>query len=253
MLFAEKKYWYPSESTLYSDARFGKHNPHKGLKGFTWDLNMVNSDTWIVQIVPCTRPDDQGDGYPDDEVDYEELWDEYEEQDLVDPVQVTTPGPRIEDRKMILPMPDGKFIELDLCSERLLSELRVSCVGKKRDAKLISELVNQARHLINPSTLFGSVAGMPCPEDKIYDHVIGAIFSDLCRETSVLQAASLVGPLIEQHTRALSVGNSFLGFKYDDFLSVLRKSVGLAKKVNSVMSAKDLVEAGLTALDDSMK
>jgi len=249
ILFAEKKYWYPEQKTQWADGRYGKHDPVVGTKGFTWDLKIVNSDTWIVQIVPCTRSDDQGDGYPSDEVDYEELWDEYEEQDLVEQQPIQPTGPKVRDHKMMLPMNDGRFIELDICSPALLGKLRFTAMGKTRNAKLMSELVNQAKHLVDPSTLFGAREGIYCPEDKVYDHVLAALVVDMAREGDMLKACILLEPLIQEHARSLGMGRQIFGFKCAEVVSMLKRTLGMARTVNSVMSAKDLVDATLSAAE----
>jgi len=239
MFFCERKEWYPSERLLT-----GTQKESIPTQGFAWECHIVNDETWIIEIVPIVRPDDDDCG-----VDYCALWDQQEEVDSalefasLDNSLVTEGSDSV-----VIATDDGLFVELDICSKPLYSQMRALCVGKVRDEKLISEMVSLAQFKCNPSPLFGGKGHIKCPPDKIYDHVLAAVLVDVEKETGKLRAVSELKPLLVKHARARGLGSRVKDLCMRDLVTVLRNACEFGRDVNRVRKATDPIDIGLAAI-----
>jgi len=241
-LFAEKKEWFPTGRMMFADKGRGEEIHTRGV---AWDVHLVNEDTWIVEIVPMVREEE-----PEAGVNFDDLWDQHEEMMTLDSdTSADDSAVQMDSGSMMLPTSDGKFVELDLCCKPLLQKLRASCVGKPRDVKLLNELVRQAQHLVNPSMLFGDQPGLRCPEEKIYDHALGAFLIDASREDRIHKAVSQLHPLLLEHARSLKMGTSFKDFSFRDLVGLCRSSLVMAKTVNSIRRNADPIGLGLNTVE----
>jgi len=182
---AEKKEWYNEDGI-----------------GFVWELHTVCKDTWIVEIVAATRQE------IDDTV-FEDDWEAMFDEGLFDHSETTKPfSRRAEQHVSMLPTVNGKFIELDLNNDDLVTALRRFAAGKPRAGvqghELMKELIGHARNLVHPSSLFPDKTPLACRDGTMVDHCVSAFLSDLERETSLLDCMDNMQGLFYKHSKAVT-------------------------------------------------
>jgi len=241
LFFSEKKEWFPPERLAGRSEK--EHIP---TQGFTWECHIVNDETWIIEIVPITRFEEDN----EEMMDYCALWDEYEEVESGSLTPSSSDNSRISEGSdsVIIATDDGLFVELDICSRPLYNQMRALCVGKVRDEKLIAEMVNLAQFKTMPSFINGGKTQIQCPPDKLYDHVLAAVLVDVEREHGKLKAASSIKPLLIQHARARGLGSKIKDLCMRDLVTVLRNACEIGRDLNRVRKATDPVDIGLSAL-----
>jgi len=239
IIFGEDKTWFRPEVMGTRDRA-----ESFSTKGLAWECHVVNAETWIVEFVPYeAKLIDPG------VTDYAAMWD-LEDEMSSDFGAAETPTSSVvtTSRQVMVPTDDGKFFEIEIVNQELFAQLRLSCIGKQRTPKLVEEMVNQAKHLVNPSALFGDKRGLECPEEKIYDHVIGALLADAEREGKILEAAMVVRPTLVNHARKLKLGSNFKDISIASLLESIKSAIVLAREANKIYKARDKVDEGLGLL-----
>jgi len=216
-------------------------------KGLAWDLHVVNSDTWIVQIVPYEESTAEG------MEDYAQMWDDDEMLASDDPM--TTPSVSSDNSKIrqtatsvVIPSPDGRFVELEIPCPALYHKLRARASGKPRTAKLLEELISTAQHLTDPSSLFGNAIGLRCPPEKIFDVAVAAMTADVPNETLIFDGIACLKPVLTAHARGLKLGPKFKEMGFGDMLTALRTALTGMRQLNKVIKSTDVVDEGLGLL-----
>jgi len=241
LMFSEQKQWFP-QSKLATRTVAGE----EPLQGLTWECHIINDDTWVIEMVPYTLFEDQ-----EDTVDYDAAWALDEEMSSGFETPSTSDegsAVQVNDTTVVIPTSDGKFLKLDICSKDLFNELRVSCIGKERNQKLVDELVHQARHAVFPSKLFPGKVGVQCPEDLIYDHVIAAFVADAEKEDKTLEAVSMLKPMLVKHARGLKLGSKIQDLCFRDLLGCLRSAITAGRDFNRVVKSKDKIDLALATV-----
>lgn len=236
LLFREDKTWFPVDGAT---------------QGLTWECHLVNEDTWVIEIVPYVLTEMR-----DDVVDYAALWDMEEDLDIETNGVLTPPTPisgvEWKENCLIIPTKDGKFINAEIVNHKLFEVLRTSCIGKERNRQTLDALIQLAKHHVSPSAMFGDKEGLRCPPDKIFDHAIAAYFVDLDHETRVMEAASILRPVLASHASKLNLGPKFRDYSVNDLLTALRCAVTVGRQVNTVVRSKDPVDRGLEVLGNAL-
>jgi hypothetical protein len=241
LMFSEHKQWFPA-SKLATRTMAGD----EPLQGLTWECHIINDDTWVIEMVPYTLYDEE-----DDAVDFDAAWALDEEvSEGFDTPSSSDEGSAVQitDSEVIIPTRDGKFLRLSICSKDLFNQLRVTCVGKDRNQKLVDELVHQANHAIFPSKLYPGKEGVKCPQDRIFDHVIAAWVADAEREDKVLEAVSMLRPMLVKHARGLKLGSKLQDLCFRDLLDCLRSMVSAGRDINRVIKSKDKIDMALATV-----
>jgi len=222
--------------------------PDGGSKGITWECHMVNSETWIIEIVAYELCE-----LRDDVVDYGALWD-MEEDDYLAPAPEEPSDPIVElhDDRLIIPTMDGKFVEAQIVNRKLFDVLRQACVGKERNRALLDEVIRLAKHHVTPSGMFGDKQGMRCPEGLIIDHALAAYFVDLGHEQQLLQTIEVLRPVLVSHSSKLNLGPKFREYSINDLVGVMRAMTQLGRHVNAVVRNKAPIDKGLEILGNQL-
>jgi hypothetical protein len=230
LLFRADKTWFPPQ----------------GNQGITWECHMVNSETWIIEIVAYELCEMR-----DDVVDYTALWDMEEDDYIGRPIVAT---PLVEQREdcVIIPTEDGKFVKAQITNHKLFATLRQACAGKERNRALLDEIIRLAKHHIAPSGMFGDKQGMLCQEEHIIDHAMAAYFVDLEHEQKLLQTMSVLRPVLVSHTSKLNLGPKFREYSINDFVNVLRAATQVGRHLNAVRRSKDPIDKGLELLGNQL-
>lgn len=218
---------------------------------FTWELHFVCEDTWIVEIV-AFYPDE----IDDDIVDFAQLFQAAEAEE-----ELVKRGSYVVDQRVvtpvkILPVPDGKFVELDVVNLELFSALRRKAAGRDRRGKhgqeLLRDLLAQAKHLVSPGALFPGQEGLSCPDHLLFDHVVSAFVTDVCRESTVLEGVNFLHPVLEQHASKLKGGQNFSKFSTFSLVQTTRMLVRGGLAANKIARSRDVVGTALEHADAAL-
>jgi len=254
LLFAQKKVWLPEEKMVRGhDGRMVEHVPEDKHLGIAWELHKINDETWVVELVPYV------DQVLDGVTDYAAMWDDDEALETVDdymstPLSSESEGPITQkSASIVLPSADGKFIELDIPCRELFDHLRLRCIGRPRDHKLLEELISTANHLVNPSALFGDKPGMRCPPDKVFDVSVAAFTVDILKESNISECISGLRPVLLRHARNRKLGPKIKDYSTRDLMDVLRNSLSMVQMLNKTVRHKDPVDAGLDHLQQLLQ
>merc|ERR1711964_446984 len=249
LLFAQKKFWLPTEKmTRGHDGMMNAHVPSNPQLGIAWELHKINDETWVVELVPYV------DTVLDGVVDYAAMWDDDEALATTEDYMYTPPGSKsstditLKSASVVIPSDDGLFIELDIPCRELFDHLRLRCIGRQRDAKLLEELISTANHLVNPSALFGDKPGMRCPPDKVYDVAVAAFTVDILKESNISDCIAGLRPVLLRHARNRKLGPKYKDFSTRDLMEVLRNSLSTVQSVNKIVRNRDPLDAGLEHL-----
>lgn len=249
LLFSQRKVWLPEEKMVRGhDGRMVDHVPKDKHLGVAWELHKINDETWVVELVPYV------DQVLDGVTDYAAMWDDDEALETVDDYMSTPQSSESEglithkSASVVIPSSDGKFIELDIPCRELFDHLRLRCLGRTRDSKLLEELISTANHLVNPSALFGDKPGMRCPPDKVYDVAVAAFTVDILKESNISDCIAGLRPVLLRHARNRKLGPKYKDFSTRDLMEVLRNSLSTMQVLNRTIRHKDPVDAGLDSL-----
>lgn len=216
-------------------------------KGFTWECHFVCEDTWIIEIAACDKAQKLNVG-----PDYKKLFEAAEENEkgvvfnhFRTPVE--TPD--------VIPTKDGKFIKLECENLDLLEQLKLVAAGRDRTGKegqkLMVELIQTAKHLVRPGSLFPEAARMAMESGRLGDYCVKAFIADVPHETGLFAAMQLLEPILVAHTISkkgkIPAVMSPLGM-----MQTFRTVVTGAKMVNQVVRDKDKVGRALTNLEDAL-
>jgi len=229
------------------DGRMISRVPENKHLGIAWELHKINDETWVVELVPYV------DQVLDGVTDFAALWDDDEALESDD--YMTTPlsseseaAITQKSASVVIPSSDGKFIELDIPCRELFDHLRLRCIGRQRDAKLLEELISTANHLVNPSALFGDKPGMRCPPDKVYDVAVAAFTVDILKESNISDCISGLRPVLVKHARNRKLGPKYKDYTTRDLMEILRNSLSTAQVINRAVRNKDPIDSGLDHL-----
>jgi len=216
-------------------------------KGFTWECHFVCDDTWIVEIAACDKAHKVKGG-----PDYRKMFEDAEQHEVY--VRQHTeyaplPVPNV------LPTKDGKFIELQCENEELFDQLRLTAAGRKRTGKdgqkLMLELIQTAKHLVRPGSLFPEAARMQINTGHLGDYCVKAFIADVPHETGLHVAVELLEPVLTAHTVS-KMGKIPKTISLFGMMQAFRTVVTGAKMVNQVVRDKDKVGRALTNLEDAL-
>jgi len=218
---------------------------------FAWELHYVCEDTWIVEITGS---------YPDeidvDTVDYAQLFALAEQEEAYLKRQTLVQDYSVIEPVRMLPSPDGKFIALDVVNMELFTALRRKAAGRDRRGKpgreLLRDLLSTAKHLVSPGALLPGQDGLSCPPHLLFDHVISAFVTDVCREKSVLDGVKFLHPVLEEHAASLRGGTNLSKFSTYSLVGTLRALTRGGLAANTIIRARDPVGTALGTLDNAL-
>lgn len=216
-------------------------------RGFSWECHLVCQDTWIIEIVR-SKP-----VWVAPANDFEKLFRDAEAAELGFKSENLCFD---EEPPNVLPTSDGKFIELRAENVELVGKLRTQATGRSRvgkeGAKLMLDLINLAKHLTDPSAVFEGQSGLSIDRATLADHVVKAFISDVPRELALMGAVDMLSPMLRAHA-AKKVGPKVArGMSPLALMQNFRLLVQGGIAVNKVVRHKDVVGAGLQALDDAL-
>jgi len=245
LLFQQRKVWLPKERLdVRGDGTVKSHEPEDKKRGVAWELHKINDETWVVELVPYL--DEVLDGV----TDYDQMWEDDEAMSVDD--YMSTPSTTdvatdttADPHEVIVPTLEGKFLQLEVPCKELFNKLRMSAMGKVRDAKLLEELITMAKHLCDPSSMFGDKIGIRCPPDKIYDVAVAAFMADIAKENRFQESLAGMRPVLLRHARAKKMGPNYKEFTTGDLMDILRNGLFVSAAINKTIRNKDIVGEGI--------
>jgi len=232
-------FWFSERKEWYSD-----HAEMKG-KGLAWEVHYMCPGSWVIEIVPIEAAKIDPDAQTTD-------WEQrFRSADSFEGVNVEPSPPR----KTMLPLPDGKVVELVAENQTLLNALDRRAVGKPRTGplgkKLFDDLVQTATHLVHPGALFPDKEPLDVAPHQIIDHVISAFVNGVDRELTMADAVSVLRPILFEH--AVAVKSGFRSYdRMDEALDILRSVLPVVRTVLPETYGKTVASLG-TMLDDAFK
>lgn len=210
--------------------------------GFAWEVQRDCEDNWRIEVHSFDR-----DRISPLAVDYEAMFNAADtpEAHLGEPTTSARARP-----STVLAAPDGRFLELSICSWELVSDLRLMCSGKSRKGKkgqeLFGRMFDSARLLIRPSSMLPGAKGHPVPPHLVIDHVVCAYVADLQHETDIYSAMKALMPVMKQHAAVADPGLSLASLKEMDaseLLTLARSAALVGLKAASVAARPGLKNA----------